>query len=208
MNVSVTSGNRDSSPAMARRAGADDPAAAGSTRRRSTSSRLGCRAGWRSVIESPRMAGSVSALPGEHNRDGAGENQAVEPQRPAVDVHQIELNPLLVGAPTAAADLPQAGDARLRGEAAHLVATGELREVALQDRPRSDDAHVAAQDVDELGQLIHAREPQPTPQGSRAGIVLDLEERAIAALGGELGFGALRSVVHRAELQHRKEGRP
>ena len=71
----------------------------------------------------------------------------------AVDVLDVELDPLLPGDPGAALDLGPAGDPR-----AHLVAAVLARRVVLDlggdRRARADDRHLAAQDVDQVGDLV------------------------------------------------------
>src|SRR5918996_225647 len=108
-------------------------AAPGSTARAAVQVARGTRWAPRAWGSRTDSSASVRALPGQHDGDRAGENQEVEPQGPAVDVDEIQLDPLLIGAEAAAADLPQPGDSRFRREAAHFVATRELPEVAQED---------------------------------------------------------------------------
>ena len=70
-----------------------------------------------------------------------------------VDVPDVELDPLLPGDAGAALDLGPAGDPR-----ADLVAAALARRVVVDlgrdRRARADDRHLAAQDVDQVGDLV------------------------------------------------------
>src|SRR5438105_5954687 len=91
---------------------------------------------------------SVRALAGQHGGNGAHQNLQVEPQRAALDVLEVEAHPLLESNAGAAADLPQAGEPGRGGEAAELPGL-VLRHFAWNRRARPDQAHLAAQHVDE-----------------------------------------------------------
>src|SRR5580698_10667473 len=72
---------------------------------------------------------------GEDDGDGAGEDFQVEPERPVVDVLEIEFHPLVETDLVAAADLPDASEDGLHGKAAtvprvvvlHLGGDGRTR---------------------------------------------------------------------------------
>ena len=85
-------------------------------------------------------------------------------ERVLLDVVEIVGHRFRVGQIRAAVDLGQAGDARL-----HIVALLPLRPV-LRDqlglvRPRPDEVHVAAQDVEQVRQLVQAAGPQRAADG-------------------------------------------
>ena len=61
---------------------------------------------------------------------------------------------------------------------ARAVPVLEQRVVAERQRPRADEAHLAAQDVDELRQLVEREAAQEPPDARHARVVADLEERA------------------------------
>src|SRR5262245_40209845 len=101
------------------------------TRRRAPapSSKSGCRA-WKART---RAIPEVSAAPPirpplprsaseQHHGNGAEEDLEVEPQRPLIDVGEVELHPGLEVDLVAAADLPDAGDAGPHREPAPLPA--------------------------------------------------------------------------------------
>ena len=83
----------------------------------------------------------------------------VEPERAAAHVLEVERDHLLERQLRAAADLPQAGDARLDGEAREPV-LGVALDLVLDRRARADQRHVAAQHVPQLRQLVEARAAQ------------------------------------------------
>src|ERR1017187_5914279 len=62
----------------------------------------------------------AGAEAGEDDGEGAGENFQVEPEGPVVDVLEVEFHPLVEADLVAAADLPDAGEAGLHGEAAAM----------------------------------------------------------------------------------------
>src|SRR4051794_2271018 len=80
------------------------------------------------------------------------EDAQVEHRRPVLDVPDVELDPLCPGQGGTAVDLRPPRDSGLHLEAAPLPRRVLLHLVAKR-RPRPDDAHLAAQDVPELGQL-------------------------------------------------------
>ena len=88
----------------------------------------------------------------------------------AFDVLDVELDPLLPGDPGPALDLGPTGD-----PGAHLVAAvldrrvlGDLRR---DRRPRPDDRHLAAQDVDEVGDLVERGAAQEATCAGDPGVV-------------------------------------
>ena len=84
-----------------------------------------------------------------------------------VDVLHVEVHPLLESDLVAAAHLPEAGEARAHREPAALPRL-VLRHFAGQGRPRTDDAHFAAQHVDELRELVDAELADEATHGGDA----------------------------------------
>ena len=68
-----------------------------------------------------------------------------------------------------------------------------LLDLVAQRRARADDAHVAAQDVPELRQLVDRGAPQDAP---------DASDPAVAPVHRVAGAHALGADDHGAELQH------
>src|SRR5262245_401539 len=79
-----------------------------------------------------------------------GEDLQVDPRRAVLDVPDVELDPVLPRQRCAAVDLRPAGDSGPHLEPAALALCVALHLVT-QCRPRADHAHVAADDVPELG---------------------------------------------------------
>src|SRR5699024_8570718 len=99
-------------------------------------------------------------------------------------------------------DLPEPGEAGL-DEHATRGATVVRRDLAGERRARADEAHVAAQDVEELRQLVEGVAAQQPAERGDARVVAQLEQRARALVEvGEVVDLSLRAHTHRAELDH------
>jgi hypothetical protein len=99
-----------------------------------------------------------------------------------------------------AADLPQAGHARLDHEPAPHVAAvaGHL---SRQGRPGSDQGHISDQHVDELWQLIKRPAAQTGAQAGNPWIPADLEQDPGRLVkGGKVGFALFGIWHHGPEL--------
>src|SRR3954452_23302568 len=88
------------------------------------------------------------------------------------DVPEVLLDPLWTGPRVPPFDLRPAGQPRPHREAAPLARGVEVL-VTRQDRPRSrtDQTHVAADDVPELRQFIQAAGPEKSAQRNQADVV-------------------------------------
>ena len=100
---------------------------------------------------------SISGLVAADNGGGClAEDLDIEPDRVAVDVLEVEAKHVGSAEQATAAHLPQSGDA---GQ--HVGAPLELRIEHLgfpvERRPRTDERHLAAHDVEELRDLVEAR---------------------------------------------------
>src|SRR5439155_23889406 len=94
---------------------------------------------------------------GEEGERRPREDLQVEPRASVLDVPEVELDPLVPRELRASVHLRPAGQARLDLEPAAL-ARGVLVDLVAERRARADQAHVAEDDVPELGQLVE-REP-------------------------------------------------
>ena len=75
--------------------------------------------------------------------------------------------------------------------------------VAHRERARADEAHLAAQDVQHLRDLVEREAAQERPDARDARVVLDLEERALGLVATlELRLLGLGVGAHRPELDH------
>ena len=93
------------------------------------------------------------------------------PQYPVADIPDIELHSPWIRGVTATAHLPQPGYARTGGAVIGDVPTIEPS-LRGNDRARPDQAHLAAQNIDQLRQFVQAGPTQNMPNGGDAWIVL------------------------------------
>ena len=96
---------------------------------------------------------SIRPLPPQHDADGADEQRDVLPEAPVADVPGIEAQAPVELDIVAPADLPQARDARRR-HADDVVVVADLLPLTRQIRTRPHEAHLPAQHVENLRQLI------------------------------------------------------
>src|SRR5438105_451892 len=122
------------------------------------------RAVWLPMNPAPPVIRTRSAMlgrtpPRDHHGDRAQHDRDVQPDRPSLDVVEIDRQHLREGNPAARRDLVETGDPRLhrQPQAAAVV----VERVLLGDRwARADDAHVAPEHVEQLGDLVEAEPPQ------------------------------------------------
>src|ERR1017187_863258 len=142
----------------------------------------------------------------QHHGDGAQENREVEPDGPGVNVLEIQADPVpKIGDFVAAADLPETGEAGLDAQAAAVREVVEAFDLVHGERARAYEAHFAAQDVEQLRQLVEAELAENLAERRDARVVGDLENGAGHFIHrGQfvlelLGVG--RSEEHTSELQ-------
>src|SRR5579883_548028 len=152
-----------------------------------------------------RRARSVASPCGQDDRDGLEDDHDVPADRPVLHIGAVERHPAVVSRVVAAADLPGTGQpgADLKVE---MGVRAVHRDLVDDDRSRADDAHVAAQHVDQLGKLVQAELAQHRPDDRDARIVLELARRDPFALriGASLQVATKHLVAignHGAELQ-------
>src|SRR5262245_3955215 len=120
----------------------------------------------------------------------------VEPERPVLDVLEVELDALLErGVAPQPVDLRPAGHAGLHLVPQHVAGDGpaELLDEEWALRSGTDDAHLAAQDVHELGQLVEAEPAQDRAERHATRIVRGCPHRPAPRL---------RIDAHGAQLEH------
>ncbi len=98
-----------------------------------------------------------------------------------------------------AGDLPPAGDAGADEVALVLPVLVVLDDLG-QLGARSDEAHLAREDVEELGELIQAGFAQEAAEFGDAGVVLDLVAEFAVLVAEELELLAVGIELHGAEL--------
>src|SRR5947207_10243882 len=104
---------------------------------------------------------------------------------------------------TPSADLPEAGNAGLDEQSAAIRQAVES-DFARHGRARSDEGHIADQNIVELRQLIEGKLPQPLADFGNAGIIGDFESDSLSVLvsSQQRGQPLLGIQAHRAELVH------
>lgn len=133
-------------------------------------------------------------------------NIYIQPKRPVLNIFQVEFQPFFKGQIAAAGDLPDAGDARLDTEPFTLDAAIEQVDIALGHRPGADQAHLAAEDVDQLRQLIDTGFTEESARSGDSRVVFDLEDRPFRLVEMfDFGKSGLGIDMHRAELEHRED---
>ncbi|MCY1304277.1 hypothetical protein D9M70_540230 [compost metagenome] len=117
----------------------------------------------------------------------------------------IERDACRVGNVVASADLPQAGKTGARLQVVDSSLVVELQ-LILHHRPRADDAHFTADDVDELRQFVEAQLAQNAADDGDPGVILQLARRAPLLIGRRIASKILLQNPitvrpHCAELQ-------
>src|SRR5215207_3552577 len=108
----------------------------------------------------------------EHG-DGSQHDAQVEPERPVLYVEEVEPDHLVEREAVAPRHLPQARHPRLHVETLAVPKLVRLHLVRNR-RARADDAHVSAQHVQELRQLVQTRAPQPPSRARDARVLVEL----------------------------------
>src|SRR5262249_33754954 len=92
----------------------------------------------------------------QHRGNGLRDDRNLARPRPAFEILAIVLDALVVARAGAAADLPQPCDPRADQQIITAIAAVAIK-LRARDRTRADEAHVAAQHVEQLRQLVEAR---------------------------------------------------
>src|SRR5690348_16395492 len=116
----------------------------------------------------------------EHDSRRARKQPEVEAERPAANIGDVEVERLAEARVVPCFDLPQAREACGHLEALKVVREEEI-DLVRQAGPWADERHVAAEDVQQLRQLVEARPSQPSPEARDIGRLVDLVDRLRAA---------------------------
>src|SRR5262245_40469022 len=116
-------------------------------------------------------AGDAAIRPGEQRQRRADEDLEVEPGRAMVDVPDVELDPLLPWQRRPTVHLRPARQARPHLEAAPLALRVRVHLVA-ESRAGADQAHLAAEHIPELRQLVERRPPEQAADPRDAAVPL------------------------------------
>src|SRR5262249_29630194 len=96
---------------------------------------------------------SVCSPMAEHRAHGAGQDQPVTTERPVVHVSEVEAYRVLPRQVRPSRDLPETGDAGLDLQPPHHV--GLVARALVRKRwTGADQSHLAANDVEQLRQLV------------------------------------------------------
>src|SRR3989344_3312672 len=104
----------------------------------------------------------------------------IQPERPILDIEDIQAVLILEGEVRAAGYLGHAGNSRLDGEQTPVILRIAVH-CAFLVRTRTDQTHIAAQDIKELRQLIQRGALDKSSDTHAARVVLDLVEDAALA---------------------------
>src|SRR5579859_1758657 len=144
----------------------------------------------------------VRALAGDDRGQRLGEDRDVEPDRPVLQVVEVEPHEIVEAELDSARDLPQPGHAGKHAVALTMPVL-ELDVVAQRQRPRTHERHLSAEHVQNLRQLVDRVAPQDTTDTGHSRVVLDLEQRPRCLVRRfEPRLARSRIDVHRAELEH------
>lgn len=116
-------------------------------------------------------AGSISTDAKHHHEEGLAKDHEIPAQRPVVNVIRIELNHPFMVQFTPAADLPRTRHPRQNREAtlvAFRIQGQEQFAVANRKGTRSHQAHLALEDIQQLGKLVQAVATQERAQSRDA----------------------------------------
>src|SRR5688572_24558775 len=114
---------------------------------------------WGEIRGAPASFGARSR---EHDRHRSPQDLQVKPERPVVDIFQIEPDPIPeIGNVVATANLPKTGQPGLYAQApamGHLIEAAHLIE---RQRPGTHQAHLEPKHVEQLWELVKTEFPQP-----------------------------------------------
>src|SRR5437588_6332218 len=132
----------------------------------------------------------------EERERRAREDAEVDERRAVLDVPDVELDPFRPWQRGASVHLRPAGDPGLHVEPVPLAVV-VLLDLVAERRPRADHAHLAADDVPELRQLV---------EGQSAEQLADARDPRVAAVDGRAGADRLRADDHRPQLEELELG--
>src|SRR5438874_2515210 len=121
---------------------------------------------------------SLCAPAEKHDGDGLDEDPQVEERGPVVNVFEVERDPAVeAGDVVAPADLPEAGDAGLHAESAAVSGGFDALDLVHRERSRTDEAHVAFEDVPELSEFVERGLAEEASDAGHARILFHFENR-------------------------------
>src|SRR5439155_15275195 len=137
--------------------------------------RVSARGCW---VQGRQGFASLGARSEQNNGNRPAENLQVKPQRPVVDVFQIQPHPICeIMHIVAAADLPETSQPRLDAQAPTMRQVVESSDFIDRQRPRAHQAHFAADHIHQLRKFVDAVFADKPADGRDARIVAQLEHR-------------------------------
>src|SRR5450759_59546 len=147
---------------------------------------------------------SESSGPPQHGGYRSEQDAHVQPEGPLLNILPIEIDDILeIQHLAPSAHLPEPCYARLGIQPPEMVVL-VLLEVGFEERPGTNERHLADQDIEKLRKLVQAPSPQKFAEPRRSRVVPDLEEAGIAGViqMRQLLFLEVRALAHRPELDH------
>src|SRR5262245_6302122 len=126
----------------------------------------------------PDPRASIGPASPQDGHDRQGEDVQVATDRDVLDVVALDGEPLVEPKGAAPVDLHRPRHPRLDRHRETLLGRVLLADPYLLGA-RADEAHLGAEDVDELGQLVEARPAQQAPDRGHARVVAELERRLL-----------------------------
>src|SRR5262245_54603254 len=164
-------------------------------------SRTGSRGRWRTPLRGSSATSLVRPSARDHRGNRLRDYRHIQPDRPVLDVREVEAHEVVEGEPGAARDLPQAGHAR-QNAVARAVPVLEAPIVAQRKRARADDAHLPLHDVDHLGNL-----PTRVTRGSSR-ILKSAPSASFAASRLDWRSGASITIVRNLSIPNSRSPTP
>src|SRR5688572_12407980 len=151
------------------------------------------------TLNIPEALGSVRVAIVQYPDDSLHQDPKIEGRRPVPQILEVIFDPAmhvfeLAGFAAATVHLCESSDSRWHFMADHVALDQPAILLIMRDRMRSwtDEAHVALEHVDELGQLVNGVAAQPTPDRGDP----------FVALGRLLNDGPVFRDGHGPELEH------
>src|SRR3712207_4165724 len=156
----------------------------------------------RLILTYPRAAlGSEGAAARQHGGQSPQQDAQVEPDRPALEVEEVQADEVVEVELAAPRDLPQPRDPG-QDKVALAVPVLEALVIAQGQRARPDQRHLSHQDVEQLWELVERIAPEQAPDRRQAGVTADLEQGAAGLVERfEVGLALIGVGIHGPELQ-------
>jgi hypothetical protein len=146
---------------------------------------------------------SLGSSATQNRWDCLRKNLEVETQGPVINIFQVLSHPGIEILVIATIDLPQAGDPGFHAKAAFQPERLKALHIAQREWTRTHQAHIAFDDVEELGELVQTQLAEDMSQGDDTWIIFDFEDRAVGFISSFKGWLEVFGVGnHGAELDH------